>query len=470
MDANENIYKKSIGKTLTKTTGLAMREVVGDFTGKQLGATFFRGSSPIDAVWATPDVEIVGACVMPCGFGIGDHRLFVIDIRTDSLVGEKPPRIIRASARRLNTKVPRGTDRYIDKLEKDLRAHRIPQRILAAAASSPHASVVKERTDVIDEEKAQYMRGSEKRCRKIKSGRIPFSDKSAVWIRRRQVYHSLLRFHRGEIRNRANLKRAARRCGINRALQLSVSSIKRRLKECEKQCNYFQRHGHRYRRKFLERRLSVARIKNNEKAVKEILAIIDREKQRAFWRRMNYSMKEHKRKSVRIVQVQDEDGGITEHNTQETVEQAIWNEIHGKRFYLAEQAPICQGRLRGQFGYMANTAAAEEVLAGVYEPEEDEHQGTLDLLEEIGRIRAVVPKDSVNCLVRHPLWQEKWKSKREETSSSESGLHFGHYIAGANSELISYCHALLAWIALQKGYSPSRWERALSCMLEKIAG
>lgn len=470
MDANENIYKKSIGKTLTKINGLGMREVVGDFTGQQIGATFFRGSTPIDAVWATPDVEIVGACVMPCGFGIGDHRLFVIDIRTESLVGQKPPRVIRASARRLNTKIPRGKDRYVDKLERELRAHRIPQRILAAAASSPHAAVVKERTDAIDEEKAQYMRASEKRCRKIKSGRIPFSDKSAVWIRRRQVYHSLLRYHRGEIRNRANLKRAARRCGINRALQLTVKSIKRRLKECEKQCNYFQRHGHRYRRKFLERRLSVARIKNNDKAVKEILAIIDREKQRAFWRRMNYTMKTQKGKSARIVQVQDDEGGIVEHATQEAVENAIWSEIHGKRFYLAEQAPVCQGRLRGQFGYMADTAAAEEVLAGVYEPEEDVHTGTVDLFDEIGRIRAQVQKDSVNCLVRHPLWQKKWKQKREETSSSESGLHFGHYIAGADSELISYCHALLAWMALQKGYSPSRWERALSCMLEKIAG
>lgn len=54
---------------------------MGDFTGQLLGAaTFFLVSTPIDVVWATPEVEIVGACVMPCGFGIGDHRLFVIDI------------------------------------------------------------------------------------------------------------------------------------------------------------------------------------------------------------------------------------------------------------------------------------------------------------------------------------------------------------------------------------------------------
>jgi hypothetical protein len=98
------------------------------------------------------------------------------------------------------------------------------------------------------------------------------------------------------------------------------------------------------------------------------------------------------------------------------------------------------------------------VLNGVYTPESDEHQGTLELFEEIARIRDAVPADSVDILVWHPLWRKKWKKKREKTSSSESGLHFGHYIGGADSDVISYCHTLLAHCALRRGYSPARWE------------
>ncbi len=41
LDANENIYRKSIGRSLTDVEGLNMSEVVGDFTGKKLGPTFF---------------------------------------------------------------------------------------------------------------------------------------------------------------------------------------------------------------------------------------------------------------------------------------------------------------------------------------------------------------------------------------------------------------------------------------------
>ena len=89
MDANEHIYKKGLGKMLTEDEGLGMIEVVGNFTGKKIGATYFRNQSskPIDAIWATPDVTVVGACIIPVGYGVGDHRMFVVDFLTSSLVG-----------------------------------------------------------------------------------------------------------------------------------------------------------------------------------------------------------------------------------------------------------------------------------------------------------------------------------------------------------------------------------------------
>ena len=45
---------------MTDRDGLAISEVVGDFTGQKVGATYFRGSTPIDGVWATSDVTVVG--------------------------------------------------------------------------------------------------------------------------------------------------------------------------------------------------------------------------------------------------------------------------------------------------------------------------------------------------------------------------------------------------------------------------
>jgi hypothetical protein len=64
MDANNNIYKGAIGTALTDINGLAMKEVILNATGKALGATYFRRSTPIDGIWATSDISIANACVM----------------------------------------------------------------------------------------------------------------------------------------------------------------------------------------------------------------------------------------------------------------------------------------------------------------------------------------------------------------------------------------------------------------------
>ncbi len=93
MDANEHIYKLSIGQSLTDRDSLNMQKVVGEFTGNLVGPAFFRGSTPIGRIWATEDVVVTHACVMPIGFGVGDHRMFIVNFQESSLVGTAPFRV-----------------------------------------------------------------------------------------------------------------------------------------------------------------------------------------------------------------------------------------------------------------------------------------------------------------------------------------------------------------------------------------
>jgi len=67
-----------------------MAESVLLSTSWELTATYFRGSNPIDAIWATQDLEVLNACAMPIGYSIGDHRSFIVDFSTCSLVGKIP--------------------------------------------------------------------------------------------------------------------------------------------------------------------------------------------------------------------------------------------------------------------------------------------------------------------------------------------------------------------------------------------
>jgi hypothetical protein len=106
LDTNKHIYKKLLGRALTDIDSLAMKKVVGDFTGKPIEATYFRGSTPIDGVWATSDIMVSNAMIMPAGYGIGDHQLFVVDFVATDIIGNSPPKVVRPASRCLNTKIP----------------------------------------------------------------------------------------------------------------------------------------------------------------------------------------------------------------------------------------------------------------------------------------------------------------------------------------------------------------------------
>ncbi len=87
LDANDHVYSGSLGRALVEHPDLDLQESILTSTGTHLTATHFRGSRPIDAIWTTPDVEIINICAMPIGYGVGDHRSFILDIHTRSLVG-----------------------------------------------------------------------------------------------------------------------------------------------------------------------------------------------------------------------------------------------------------------------------------------------------------------------------------------------------------------------------------------------
>lgn len=199
--------------------------------------------------------------------------------------------------------------------------------------------------------------------------------------------------------------------------------------------------------------------------------MIARERQRDFWKTMKGTMQQQSGRSVQSVQVEQENGEVVEHVNQGDIEEAIWTNIHRRRFYLAEEAPICQGTLRGEFGYSANTAASRAVLLGEYTPTHDIDSATNEVFEACARIRNTVPPNSVSDRITGGDWSRHWSSGiREETSSSESGIHFGHIIASAASPLLSHAYATQCSIVLRRGIQLDRWSRGLSVMLENLQG
>ncbi len=239
---------------------------------------------------------------------------------------------------------------------------------------------------------------AEKHCWKIKSGRIPFSPEASLWIRRAQVYRLLLRYHAGKIRNQGNLNRTAR-SNIPDAFSLSIQEIYFCLKACVSKCKYFRKKGRCYHRKHLYNRLDAAKEKEDKEATTQIPAIIQREKDKSFWRKMSYSLGKPRGGACFRVQVKQADGTVQEYSGQDDLQRTIWRNIHEKRFHLAELAPLCSGPLRGTFGYNAICQTSHEILEGMYEYPPDFDQATKEILQECAAIRLKTPKSLVSATI-----------------------------------------------------------------------
>lgn len=84
LDMSHHVYHSRLGRALVESDDLNLQETILTQTGQGLTSTYFRVLKPIDAVWATPDVDVMNACAMPIGYGIEDHWTFIIDFSTSS--------------------------------------------------------------------------------------------------------------------------------------------------------------------------------------------------------------------------------------------------------------------------------------------------------------------------------------------------------------------------------------------------
>jgi hypothetical protein len=98
----------------------------------------------------------------------------------------------------------------------------------------------------------------------------------------------------------------------------TVEELKLWLKICKQKCDYFQKHGKWHRRQHLNQCLEEAKDRADDEAKQKILAIIQWEKDRSLWRRLNFALGKHIRgQSIGEVQIEDGNGGILEFDTQE---------------------------------------------------------------------------------------------------------------------------------------------------------
>jgi len=109
--------------------------------------------------------------------------------------------------------------------------------------------------------------------------------------------------------------------------------------------------------------------------------------------------------------------------------------------------------------------AFHQILAGTYNASAISDPYTIKLISHLGQ----PPGTQDIRLWSEVEYTQGWKKAKEATSSSPSGVHFGHYIAGIEDIVISKINRLMATIPQITGISPDQWRTTLNVMLEKLA-
>jgi hypothetical protein len=128
-DFNENVYSGWIAKRLEQSDLNFSEQCLG-CTGMHILPTFRDGIMPIDAVYATAGIECVNAYILPHKGGIGDHRCFILDFSSSSVIGTRFQNIVRCAARRLHCKSTRLIHAYNHELDLLCSRHKIYENIL----------------------------------------------------------------------------------------------------------------------------------------------------------------------------------------------------------------------------------------------------------------------------------------------------------------------------------------------------
>jgi hypothetical protein len=141
------------------------------------------------------------------------------------------------------------------------------------------------------------------------------------------------------------------------------------------------------------------------------------------------------------------------------------------RYKVARGAPILQdAHLHGNFGFLANTVLADQVLQGSYIYPENMDTHTKLLLQEAKHIFHRLLKDKVVDFVSTTDFQSYWRHANEDIQSSKSRCHFRHYKAAYFDCYLLAMHAAKLTLAASTGVPLAHWENRLTVLLKKVFG
>ena len=476
MDANQHIYDGKLGRALRSDLQLA--DAYFRMYDDHAPNSHHTGTNPIGGIFTSPGLNLEAVFIGRHGLGQGDHRLWAVDVTMQSCLGTETPTPKRVQGRGLRTNKAQG---YNKTLETLCRTHRLSEKLDTIEEleqeiadcdgdTSFSASLADELKNTFDRQHRELQLSAEKKCSKQKSCSVPFSDESDIWLKRRSTLCRMETFflHGGD-RSRASksLRTACSHHGLDPPHQWTLEKVQTELKVVRLRLGRLRKEPKK-RADLLLRRYKNARSMGRDNAASAIQQIMRAEEQRNRWKRPKRTFGKKQSLPASRVLVPSADGQGVVRSDQQSFEDAVAEHL-GNRFRTARDANLRTTTLHDDVGWRATNAAAQQILHGEYDFPSEVDESTRLLLQQMAAVFARTDGKHIDVVIRDEDFRH-WRSAKEKTQSSRSKLHFGHYMAQAESDYLTSIQVRKLNLVLRRGVPLERWLHGLTVLLEKVAG
>ncbi len=157
--------------------------MLNEATGAQVPNSHFSGSRQISTIFGSPGIVTGQGVCFPHWFGIGDHRVMVLEFSAKAAFNGTYPAIATPKARTLNSKIPRHKRQYCKTLTKLTQKHNMQYKLDTLTQIGPLLSnrQFQYLHNKYDSELGDFMRHAERHCTKRFSSSLEYSPTVGQW-------------------------------------------------------------------------------------------------------------------------------------------------------------------------------------------------------------------------------------------------------------------------------------------------
>ena len=321
----------------------------------------------------------------------------------------------------------------------------------------------------LDDVRTPTKQWSERHCRKVRTGAHAWSPRHKAPTKELECWTATRRSFQGKRVSKHHSMRLAKEvqteCDPNWTLD-HVTAMKLRAHKAKRAA---EAKAEEHRDEFVAEQDTRARTRLEKQRAKRMHQKRQRERQRRDARKIRMSLGKLHNGGISMALAPDETGAMTERRTKEEMEEACLIE-NNRRFRQSGGTPFTRPPLLDLLGPMADTPAAEEILAGTFETPADVDPCAARLIDNLKMPESVGQGAPCNVELDVDDFHKGWNQAKEFTSSSHSGIHFGHCKAAVTHPGIRRFEAIMSNICHRSGHSPPRWKKGVNVMLEKKEG